>query len=117
MLIQNVANNVQTGPPGGRVSADTARVVVESRSEDAHQQHVTPEQLHVAVQGLNQALQQAHQTLHFSVDSSTKTPVVSLTDSETGQVILQFPSKAALSISQSITELQQRQGLLFNQKA
>ena len=117
MLIQNVANTVQTAPPGGRISTEATKVHVESRSNDAVQQHVTPEQLNTAVQGLNQALQQSHQSLQFSVDSSTKTPVVSLTDSETGQVILQFPSKAALSISQSIAEFQQRQGLLFNQKA
>lgn len=116
MLIQNISNTVQTAPPMGRISVDAPKVFVETHNNDAPQ-HVSPEQLHAAVQGLNQALQQAHQTLQFSVDSTTKTPVVSLTDSETGQVILQFPSKAALSIAQSIAEFQQKQGLLFNQKA
>jgi len=116
MLIQNVSNSVQTAPPGGRISTEAPKVFVDTQSNDTVQ-HVSPEQLSVAVQGLNQALQQSHKSLQFSVDNNTKTPVVSLTDSETGQVILQFPSKAALSISQSITEFQQRQGLLFNQKA
>ena len=116
MLIQNVSSSVQTVPQGGRISTEAPKVFVEAQSNDTVQ-HVSPEQLSAAVQGLNQTLQQSHQSLQFSVDSNTKTAVVSLTDSETGQVILQFPSKAALSIAQSIEQFQQRQGLLFNQKA
>lgn len=77
----------------------------------------TSGQLQTAVDGANHTLQQSKLNLAFSVDTATKTPVVTLTDSMTGQVVLQFPSREALAVAQSIEQAQQRQGLLLNHKA
>jgi flagellar protein FlaG len=66
-------------------------------------------------------MQHSNQSLEFSVDPNTKTPVVKMTDTETGKVITQFPSEAVLAIAQSIDQyLSQHeapQGLLLKQKA
>jgi uncharacterized FlaG/YvyC family protein len=40
--------------------------------------------------------------LDFSIDKNTRVPVVKVTDASTGDIIMQFPSKAALSISEAV---------------
>jgi len=67
------------------------------------------------VDGINKTLLQSNKNIQFSVDSDTKKTVIKLTDTETGDVIRQYPSKEALAIAQSIDQIQQ--GLLLKQKA
>lgn len=120
MLIQNISSAVPTAPAAGRISNDAPQVVVVQSSPAPQPQpgdSPSPAQLKSALDSANHALQQSHQSLEFSVDTTTHAPVVSVTDSETGQVILQFPSKAAIAIAQSIDQAEKRQGLLLNQKA
>jgi flagellar protein FlaG len=72
-------------------------------------------QLQVAVNNLNQALKQTNKNLEFTVDSESKDPIVKLVDSETGDVIRQYPSEEALSIAKAIDSFQQ--GMLIKQEA
>ena len=66
---------------------------------------------------LNDVMQGSNVSLSFSLASGTDTPVVNVTDTTTGKVITQFPSKATLAIAEAIDQSQKRQGLLFNQRA
>ena len=70
---------------------------------------------------VNKALQQSNLSLEFSVDPSTKTPVIKMMDSQSGKVIRQYPSEEVIAIAQSIDEyLSQHQlqsGMLLKQKA
>lgn len=106
---------VSTPPPvtTGHVNSDAPRITEVTVTEQ--RPAASPGQLKSAVDIINHAMQQSHQNLEFSVDSSTKTPVVKMTDSTTGQVISQFPSEAALAIAHSIDQMQP--GLLLKQKA
>ncbi len=122
MLIPNISNSThQVAPHAARISSDAPRVVADAAVADASvatpARHPTPSpgQLQSAVDGINHAMKQSHQNLQFSVDSTTKTPVVRMTDSETGQVISQFPSEAALAIAHAIDQIQP--GLLLKQQA
>lgn len=72
-------------------------------------------ELENAVRELNQSMKANHSNLSFSVDQDTQRTVVSVLDSQTGEVIKQFPSKEAIAISKAIGEIQQ--GLLLKQKA
>jgi flagellar protein FlaG len=74
-------------------------------------------QLKKAVDGINQAMLQSNQSLEFTVESGTNTPIVRIMDKETGQLIRQIPSEETLAISQSIDQFMQMQGLLLKQKA
>jgi flagellar protein FlaG len=120
MLIQNISNTVQAAPSIGNISNDAsnndAPNVVVAQAPPPVQQP-SPEQVKSAVQDINHALQQSHPNLQFSIDSVTHTPVVTLTDSTTNQVIVQFPSQEALAIAAAIDQSEKRQGLLLNQKA
>lgn len=132
MLIQNTSNIAQA-PQLGRLASDSAPdVVVAKSSSVAAQPSVTPElpqtaakpvaeqqlsseQLKSAVDNINKSLKQANKNLEFSVDESTKKQMFKLKDSETGDVIRQYPTEEMLAISRAIDQVQQ--GLLLKQEA
>jgi flagellar protein FlaG len=66
-------------------------------------------ELKVAVDALNKMMQQSNHALEFSVDTDTHATVVRMVDTTTGELLRQFPSEAALSISRNIAEFQQGQ--------
>lgn len=75
---------------------------------------VSSQQLQQALQTINHKL--ANNTaLEFSFDEGTKQTVVKITDKESGEVIRQIPSDAALAIAESIGDYQK--GLLLRQEA
>ena len=148
MLIQNVSDLAQASPPA-RLASNGAPVVViaqnsnvATRSEapaaqaatepkPAARTEPTAAQLQSAVENINKALQQSNKNLEFSVDEESRKSVVKLVDSETGDVIRQFPSDEMLAISKAIGQMQEQlqqatltkgqaqsaQGLLVKQQA
>lgn len=123
MIIQNIGSNPGAIPT--RLVSNDAPVVASEPPTPATSpvvpQPPSAEQLKNAVASINKAMQQSNQNIEFTVDPNTKTPVVKMTDTETGKVISQFPSEAVLGIAQSIDQYlsahQLQQGLLLKQKA
>ncbi len=115
MLISNLNTNIPSPPVSGQ-GGESPKVVVRDTSPPAQPQP-SPVQVKGAVDEINRTLQQTHSNLEFSVDSSTHLAVMTLTDSETKQVIAQYPSKAALAIAESLTQSDRRQGVLLNKQA
>lgn len=132
MLIQNTSNMAQA-PQSARLTGDSApHVVVANPSSVAAQpsvplelpqvaakpvaeQQPSAEQVKNAVDSINRALKQSNKNLEFSVDESTKKQMFKLKDSETGDVIRQYPTEDMLAISRAIDQIQQ--GLLLKQEA
>lgn len=80
----------------------------------AEQQAAAP-QLQNVVDQINKTLKQNNKNLEFTIDTETQKPMVKLIDTETGDIIRQFPSEEAIAISKAIEQMQQ--GLLLKQKA
>lgn len=132
MLIQNVSNMAQAPQPA-RLASDGAPVAVVATPSNVQaqpgvslelpqtavtqvaEQQATAAQLKNVVENINKALKQSNKNLEFTIDSDTKRSIVKLVDSETGDVIRQFPSEEALAISKAIDRIQQ--GLLLKQEA
>lgn len=130
MLIQNLSSTTQAQSPA-RPAGDGGPVVVsatpavqaqpvaiqlpQTAVKPAADQQASAAQLREALAYVNRALQQSNRNLEFTVDSETERPVVKLVDSESGDVIRQFPSEEALAISRAIDDFQQ--GLLIRQEA
>lgn len=132
MLIQNTGNMAQAPQPA-KLSGDSAPPVVVATPQNvqaqpsaalelpktavkpAAEQQLSAEQLKSVVDNINKTLKQTNKNLEFSVDESTKKPVFKLKDTETGEVIRQYPTEEMLSISRSIDQFQQ--GLLLEKKA
>lgn len=79
------------------------------------EQQPSASQLRNAVDGINKFMQQSNRNIRFSVDADTQKTVVKLVDSDTGDLIRQYPSKEVLEISKSIENMQQ--GMLLKQQA
>ena len=99
---QKAAQNVQ-------VSAELADKEL-SEKQDAN--------IDVALQEVEDFLQVQNRNLAFSVDDETKRAVVTVTDSQSGDVIRQIPSEEVLQLAERIKDLQQdignRVGVLIN---
>jgi flagellar protein FlaG len=117
MIIQNTPHISQAAQLDSRaVAAVPVKAVALPTVQPVPQQaSPTTEELKSAVAAINQVMQQANQSLEFSVDSSTNETVVKMVDTGTGELIRQFPSEAALAISRGIEQFQQ--GMLITQKA
>lgn len=130
MLIQNSSTMTQAQSPA-RLAGDGGPVVVvappavqatpvavqlpQTAVKPAADQQAAATHLREAMAYVNRALQQSNRNLEFTVDSETERPVVKLVDSESGDVIRQFPTEEALSIAKAIDSYQQ--GLLIKQEA
>jgi flagellar protein FlaG len=123
MLIQNTSSMTQTSSPVGLASnggpASVAVHVQEARAEakPVVVQQPSPAQLESEVGKINSALQRSNKNLELSisVDEATRKQVIRLTDKDTGDTLMQYPSEAVLAIARSIDEFQQ--GLLLKQQA
>lgn len=129
MLIQNTGNMTHTPQPA-KPASDGAPNVVVTRSNVEAQPSAALElpqiaakpvaepsaaQLQNAVDSINKTLKQANRSLEFTVDESTNKQVVKLVDTDTGDLVRQFPSEELLAISRAIDQIQQ--GLLLKQEA
>lgn len=110
MIIQNLGSTVQAAT----ADMSAAKTASPAPAPPVTPQPPTPQQLHAAVDTMNHAMAQSNQDLQFSVDTETKRPVVTVVDGQTGDVIMQFPSKAILAIAHSIDQYQS--GMLLNHK-
>lgn len=119
MLIQNITS---TASPTWFTNEGGITAVAASRGDPAPAKQPVAEtrqpsvaELENAVRELNQSMKANNSNLAFSVDPDTEQTVVSVLDSQTGEVIKQFPSKEAIAIAKAIGDIQQ--GLLLKQKA
>jgi flagellar protein FlaG len=77
-------------------------------------QPITQEAVAAAVQSANAYVQSVSSSLQFSLDQDTGRTVVKMVDTQTEEVLRQFPSEEMLAISKSIDRMQ---GLLINREA
>jgi flagellar protein FlaG len=113
MIIQNTVSLSLMAQPDLRVGDAGPRVVTQTSPQATAEP--SPQQLKQAVDGINRAMQPSNSNLAFSIDPGTRMLVVTVVDTETGDVIRQIPSEEVLAIAQSIA--QNQKGLLLNQKA
>ncbi len=126
MNIPNINISQDVLPVARRIGNDFPAVVaaasIKIKEAVPTEQLIRPqpaaEQLKNAVNDINIAFRQSNQNLEFSFDPSTDKLIVRMKDTETGELILQFPSEATLAIARSIDQFQQfQQGLLLKEKA
>jgi flagellar protein FlaG len=116
MDIQTLSLN-QSPQPELRAGNAARKPVVQAQVQKTQQAQQKPEpsplQLQQAVQSINRKL--ANSTaLEFTLDKSTGRTVVKVMDKDSGDLIRQIPSDAALAIAESIGEFQK--GLLLKQE-
>ncbi|MFZ1546871.1 MAG: flagellar protein FlaG [Candidatus Nitrotoga sp.] len=105
-----------SAPPSNGLAQPVGSLELPALSaEQSAEQPVSSAQLKSVVNDANEVFKQSNMSLEFSVDSDTQNTIVKLIDTETGDLVRQFPSKEMLAIASAIGQFQQ--GLLLEQKA
>ncbi|MNC17044.1 flagellar protein FlaG [compost metagenome] len=84
-----------------------------AEAEKASNSEPKRDELEKAVTDIQEFVQAAQRNLDFSIDDSTGRVVVKVIATETGLVIRQIPSEAALKLAQSLSDAS---SLLFDDK-
>ncbi len=115
-LASNGKSIVVSAPPShGAAPPDGSLELPKLSAVQGAEQPVSSAQLKNVVSDANKAFKQSNMSLEFSVDTDTQNTIVKLIDTETGDLVRQFPSKEMLAIASAIGQFQQ--GLLLEQKA
>jgi flagellar protein FlaG len=77
-------------------------------------QQMTADDVQAVVDKLNEFMHNGQRNLSFSVDKDTEDMVVKVMDTQTNEVIRQFPSEETLKLAK---HLEGMLGLIFNDKA
>lgn len=99
--------------PGVQAKAPEAKKLSEAaENQDAK----APEKLDVkqAVEKISEFVSSRQSELSFSIDDASGSQIVKIMDTQTKQVIRQFPSEEAVAIARALDKLQ---GLLIRDKA
>jgi flagellar protein FlaG len=108
-----VAPTVAPAAQAAHVAPTQPRVSLPKPAEIRYDEAKSRQSLHEAVGLLNEQMKAGNQGLSFAVDPSSERPVVTVRNTETGEVVRQIPNEVVIRIGRSIDELK---GLLHNAK-
>jgi len=124
MIIHTATNSSATLVPTTGAQLPSARVITPSPNRAPEPIPVGPippnsaEKMTQAFQDvvdeLNQQMASTNRNLWFEMDRTINTPVVAVTDKNTGELVRQIPAEAVLRVAHSIENLK---GVLYNAQA
>ena len=106
MKIADVAAEVELKAQRAKSRAETPGQVAETPAEPVRQKPAAPpveiHKIESVTRQIDSFLRSMNKSLQFRVDQSTGQMIVSICDSETGEVIRQVPGEEALRIAQNL---------------
>lgn len=108
-LIKPASRSSGGGSAGGNDQSSATILPIEGKSLPRTQAESKPrrEELEVIVQDINEFARQTSRNLEFSVDDSSGRIIVTVRESDSGDVIRQIPSEEMLAISNLFREAKQ----------
>lgn len=107
MDIQSVSKAVTAPPVIVKAPVERTFVAETPISSPVKQvKQVSSDEIDASIANINQNLNENDVNLDFSIDKESRLAVVKVTDSVTGEIIMQFPSKAVLSVSEAVANKQ-----------
>ena len=92
---------------------DVHKVADQRKDQSVNKLAENAAEIREAVAEINKAVKKVPTSLNFSVDEASKRFIVSVTDTNTGEVIRQLPGDAVLRIAKQLESLK---GVVFDQK-
>lgn len=109
----SVATQASAQPSEVQRQKQSAPVELPQQAVQAVEKKLEPAEVKQASEQINEVLRQFERNLQFTVDEDTGIDVVRVIDTETEEVIRQFPSEEVLAIAKALDKLQ---GLLIRDK-
>ena len=101
-------------PVASKITVQSVHKVVEQRKDSSVKKlEENAVEIREAVAEINKAMKKVPTSLDFSVDEASKRFIVSVTDTDTGEVIRKLPGDAVLRIAKQLESLK---GIVFDQK-
>ena len=110
--ISSKVNNPAPAAPKITVQ-DVHKVTDQRKDQTINKLAENAAEIREAVAEINKAVKKVPTSLDFSVDEASKRFIVSVTDTNTGEVIRQLPGDAVLRIAKQLESLK---GVVFDQK-
>jgi flagellar protein FlaG len=85
--------------------------------QGARNSEFSPEEVEAAVRNLNDYVQNVQRNLQFNIDDDSGHTVIKVIDSDTEELIRQIPSEEVLAVARHLREMEEQQGVIFQQKA
>jgi flagellar protein FlaG len=115
-IAQLVTTQVRSGTgPGVPAATPAAPVRQELPAEAKPEATPEPREVAEAVSRIQGYVQTLRRDLQFRVDENLNRVVVTVVDSDSGEVIRQIPGEEVIAVARSLEQMQQ--GLLVNQQA
>jgi len=103
-----------SAPAAPKLTVQDVHKVADQRKDQSVNKLVeNAAEIREAVVEINKAVKKVPTSLNFSVDEASKRFIVSVTDTNTGEVIRQLPGDAVLRIAKQLESLK---GVVFDQK-
>lgn len=116
-MVSTTTQPANTQQVNQQVNQNQQAAIAEKQSQAAEAQEaqkLTAEEVQDVVDKLNDFMQGQQRNLNFSVDKDTDNLIVKVMDTQTEEVIRQFPSEETLKLAKHIEGML---GLIFNDKA
>lgn len=110
-LPQSSISGPSQGEPNVQVSS--AKPKAESKPATSFDPQKLLSQMQEIVDRINEQMKDHNRNLGFSIDRKINTFVVTVRNSNTGEVVRQIPSEVVVKVAHSLEEMR---GLLFNEK-
>lgn len=111
----NASENVDAAHPTAKAEAPVQRKLEVPKSpEIKFDPNKVRENLRAAIGMLNKQMEASKRGLGFSYDESKQTPVVKVTDANTGELVRQIPTEQVLKMAHQIDQFK---GVLYNKVA
>jgi flagellar protein FlaG len=124
MIIHTPTNASATLAPAMGVQLPAAKVITPAPNRTPEPIPVGPippnsaekmtQAFQAVVDELNQQMKSTNRNLWFEMDRTINTPVVAVTDKNTGELVRQIPAEVVLRVAHSIENLK---GVLYNAQA
>lgn len=108
---QGADRAMPTAAQGIKPAASAADLKVPSKAEIRYDPAEMRRNLEEAVARLNEQMKQNARNLNFSIDELAKRTVITVKNTETGEVVRQIPNEAVLNVAHNLERLK---GMLHN---
>ncbi len=98
------AENAQVNSSGSKIVAEQAQQGIQDVRKVAAQAQPSIQDVRNAAEVLNEFVEKIQTNLSFSIDEGSGRSVITVTDTQTGDVIRQIPAKEVLAVANLIRE-------------
>lgn len=110
---QAAQGHVPAGPAQAHVGAQNTAVKETAQAQSAYDFKALQKNVQEAIDRLNEQMRASNRSLNFSMDTQVNRVVITVRNSESGEVVRQIPDETVLRVAHNLKKIR---GLLLNEE-